>query len=355
MADTLRLTVAYRQVAKRGLTAEQCEDAWAANPSAGRFAVADGATDSYASGRFARLLVYGFVDEAGPRSSVEIEGWSTSCAEAWAEATPIAGLPWYKQEKARLGAHCTFLGVQLEGQAARDHGTTSSPTNLDHETAPSLVYRAFAVGDVCLFHVRQDRLLEVMPIARPEDFGVQPALVATSRSYPGPGLDALVEWTGELAEGDSLYLASDAVARWMLVSADAGEFPWHAIADAGADEFAALVEHLRDEGHMRNDDVTVVAVSVEPPPEQPEEGQEPPGGDETPRRHSPGARRQIERAAAVSLAVGALGVGLALVWGPKAAQGIAESVRGAPFGGAPFGGAPFGGDPFRNDPFGNGP
>jgi hypothetical protein len=330
MEASLKLAVTVRQIPKLGLTAEQCEDAWAVSSSGLRLAVADGATDSYASGRFARLLTEGFVEDSGPRTADEFAPWSRARSAAWVEATRLDGLPWYKQEKARLGAHSTFLGLEIEPGCARSlelggpreteqrgPGGLALAGNGVAGSARSLAYRALAVGDVCLFHVRGDRMLSAMPLERPEDFGVQPALIATSRTYPGPGVEALVSWSGEIAPGDTLVIASDAVARWFLVSTRDGEKPWQAIADADEQGFAALVDRLRREDRMRNDDVTVLSIDAEavPPVSQPTR---PSIAEPKPHRsRRKGGRRQIERAVAVSLGAGAVAVVVAVLGSPR--------------------------------------
>ena len=46
---------------KRGHSADEFEDAFAFDPAAGRYAVADGASESSFAGLWARLLVEGFI------------------------------------------------------------------------------------------------------------------------------------------------------------------------------------------------------------------------------------------------------------------------------------------------------
>jgi hypothetical protein len=48
-------------VPKDGHAADECEDAVAGDPAVGRFAVSDGASESFAAGEWARLLVEAFV------------------------------------------------------------------------------------------------------------------------------------------------------------------------------------------------------------------------------------------------------------------------------------------------------
>lgn len=77
---------------------------------------------------------------------------------------------------------------------------------------------------------------------------------------------------------------------------------------------------------MRNDDVTVIVVAAETPADLPPDVPPPPAECEALRRRPSSARRQIEHAAAVSLAVGALGLGIALICGPKAVS-ASQSIR----------------------------
>src|SRR5205814_9099945 len=67
-------------VPKDGHTAGECEDAVAGDPAAGRFEVADGASESFAAGEWARLLCEAFV-EGGP-----VADWLATPREAWKRA-----------------------------------------------------------------------------------------------------------------------------------------------------------------------------------------------------------------------------------------------------------------------------
>ena len=51
------------RLARRGLSADECEDAWAVDAESIRVAVADGATESAYAGLWARLLVEEFTRE----------------------------------------------------------------------------------------------------------------------------------------------------------------------------------------------------------------------------------------------------------------------------------------------------
>src|SRR5262245_12932177 len=102
---------------KRGEKAEDYEDASAADPVRGRFAVADGAAGSSFSSLWARLLVEEFVGSARAQPSPWAE-WLPGVQERWVSAVsarPVASAtPWFVEDRLRQGAFAAFLGLVLE-------------------------------------------------------------------------------------------------------------------------------------------------------------------------------------------------------------------------------------------------
>ncbi len=225
-------------LAKRGHGADEYEDAFAADPGAGRFAVADGASESSFAGAWARLLVDGFVrKQDGPN-------WLAAARRDWAAQVDGRPLPWYAEAKREQGAFATFLGLVLgrtpEGEA---------------------VWRALAVGDSCLFQVSRDRLVERFPVSDSRAFGNQPHLLGARAAGAARG-DGHAERRGSWRPGDRFLLATDALAQWFLSRHEAGERPWEALAGLGADDFGAWVEECRERDGLRNDDVTLVVIEA---------------------------------------------------------------------------------------------
>jgi hypothetical protein len=232
---------------RHGNAADEYEDAFAAAPAAGRFAVADGASESSFAAPWARLLVESFA-AAPPRRGDEA-GWLAPLSRDWADEVGRAPLPWYAEVKRDQGAFATFLGLVF-GPPRRDRAGR---------------WRAVAVGDSCLFRVRQDRLLRPFPVSRSADFGNRPDLIG-SRS------PAAARWRGARGRwrpGDRFLLMTDALARWFLAGTEAGARPWEALArlptGPGAEAaFAGWVGDLRRDGALRNDDVTLICIDVGP-------------------------------------------------------------------------------------------
>src|SRR5262245_60712282 len=82
---------------KHGNKPDEYEDAHAANAEAGRFAVADGASESSFAALWARLLVEGFVKpiKKPPAGS----NWLEPLQKAWAAEVDGKPLPWYAEDK----------------------------------------------------------------------------------------------------------------------------------------------------------------------------------------------------------------------------------------------------------------
>jgi hypothetical protein len=227
---------------KRGHSREEYEDALAGDPRTGRFAVADGASESSFAGLWAKLLVGGFVHKQ-PKEPGQ-SSWLEPLQARWAKEVDGKELAWFADEKRQQGAYATFLGLALK----------------KGEEAGAGSWNALAVGDSCLFQVRDDALVKALPLTRSADFGNHPRLVGSRSPKP---TDAIQE-RGKWQSGDRLLLMTDAVAQWFLLRHEQGKKPWQTI-EQMLDEHAELapdawIEKLRDHQGMRNDDVTLIVV-----------------------------------------------------------------------------------------------
>lgn len=218
-------------VFKRGLTDYRC-------------AVADGATESAFSGPWAQLLVRGF-----GRGRLRLD----RLKKRWQRYVGRRkSLPWYVQAKLSKGAHAALCGLRLRDVPGR------SP--------PGGRWRVLAIGDSCAFHVRGDKLVAKGPIAKAKDFDNSPFLVSTN----GAGdisrhADHVKLMKGAWRSRDVFYLATDAIACWILAEVEAGRPPWsmlQALGEPGCRSFAEIVAELRETGAMRNDDTTLLRVEV---------------------------------------------------------------------------------------------
>lgn len=182
-------------------------------------AVADGATEAAFSGRWSRTLVQGYVERPALHELV------AGARRTW---SPPQDDRWYVQAKTAQGAHAAFLGMVLDREA----------------------WRAEAVGDCCLFHLRDEDVLLSWPLSDAEDFTHTPPLVSSRVSDEMP---AILSRTGTWAAGDTFILATDALAAWLIATS-----PHRVLADEQGDR---LIRRARSE-RMRNDDVTALIITT---------------------------------------------------------------------------------------------
>ncbi|PQJ33886.1 hypothetical protein BSZ35_04065 [Salinibacter sp. 10B] len=207
-------------------------------------AVADGATESVFARQWAKTLVDILVDTNATRAedfpAVVAEGqrqWQTSIGEREDER------PWYVTAKAAEGAYATLLGVSVHSD-----GT----------------WRAVSVGDCCLFHVHGEQVRQTWPLDHPEAFTNRPALLSSQQgaSMPSPRT-ASGSWTA----GGALFLATDAVAAWLLRRRASGK----SIAEMvqwDSDTFRDCVAAARERGTLRNDDSTLLVLDLPSSPKK---------------------------------------------------------------------------------------
>lgn len=231
---------------KHGNQDEDYEDAFSLNSDGGRFAIADGATESSFAGEWARLVTGEFA--ASPiRHKRNWTQWLPPVQARWTSDVGSRPLPWYAEEKFEQGAFATFLGLMLETVGCRP-------------------WHAVAIGDSCLFQIRDGQLLRAFPLAKSEDFGNSPNLLG-SRMTAGEAQRREVRGHGKCLCGDRFFLATDALAQWFLREVEAEKTPWDDLdfllgeSDIQAAALTWLGE-LRERQEIRNDDVTLIRVTI---------------------------------------------------------------------------------------------
>jgi hypothetical protein len=229
------------------------------NPALFRFVVADGATETYAARQWVDLLIGSFMSprKAGPangpgaarwpdidRSS--LSAWFRGLQEQWWAAPPAAS-DTIEQLKLGQGTLATFVGGQLVGLDTR------SPR-----------WQAAALGDSVLFHVRDGDLIDQVPPLGSADFDTAPEGVNTRPERLDRMSAGLHLRDGGLAAGDTIFVATDAFARWMITRLEAGDealWPWLSKLDHPV-VFDNLVAAERKAGTMRDDDVTLMRIRL---------------------------------------------------------------------------------------------
>ena len=216
-----------------------------------RAAVSDGASESAFAREWANVLADAFVSrppEICDLTENSLCDWMASAQEEWRVGIPWDRIPWHGEAKARAGAFATLLGLTVATKAGNSR---------------RLSWRAVAVGDSCLFVVRDDRLWLSFPLEDAAQFDNSPALLCSNPDNAGDLWENVHRIGGECVAGDSFILASDALACWFLERNAEGEKPWKTLLALEASDWAAWVEEQRRAGLMRNDDTTLVIIRVD--------------------------------------------------------------------------------------------
>jgi hypothetical protein len=255
------------------------EDAFALDAERGVAAIADGVAAGMFSGLWARLLTERTVaqppnlDDGG-----EFQAWLAGERAAWAGQIDFSKLTWFQREKLKQanGAASTLLWLTLTtpgGTAgppdSEPGGTAGLPGSEDDTVAQAnrdIVegYRlqSIAIGDCCLFHLRDGQTLRSFPMECAADFGLNPGQLGSIDESK----DHLLEFKiieDDCFPGDLLVLCTDALAHWALERWEAGEpVAWENYWDMPAEAWQEEITALRQGSRMRYDDTTLVLLRV---------------------------------------------------------------------------------------------
>jgi hypothetical protein len=239
-------------VPKAGSSEADYEDAIAIGPTA--VAIADGATESSFARAWAQALTEGFAcDPLSPKPDLtELMERVGPLQKQWHAGIAWDRLPWFAEDKARNGAFAALLTLRFEAPAADD--------NADGIVADRR-WHALAIGDTCLFQVRDDALHLAFPLSESAAFDSTPLLLSSNPARNLQVWDHAQALTGLFKPGDTMLLMTDALAKWFLSEAEAGRKPWHILcAVTEQAEFTELTQALRAAHRLKNDDTSLIRV-----------------------------------------------------------------------------------------------
>ena len=243
-----RIEAQHLLLPKDGAEMSECEDAIGINEMAWRYAVADGATESFDAQHWAQQLADGWVKSTSPLLSIEaFRSWVAAQGQERQSYWSQRPLPWYAEEKARHGSFAAFVGVQFSLQEDQ------------------LQWQALALGDSCLVCRRGERLCGVIPISDAEGFNSMPVLVPSLVIMQDEVLSHTIVETGVVADGDVFWLFSDALAAWYLKSFAArdpviAEFE-SLVASSREQEVSQLLREERLARKLKDDDLAMVRIA----------------------------------------------------------------------------------------------
>jgi len=247
-----RIKVTAFSMQKLGNEPDENEDSFSYNVKRGKFAIADGVSDSCFSKLWSETLTNFFVNSDYSLFSIDVSPDDLKnkillpilkhSQEEWNKRIDWKNLPWYVERKARMGAFATFLGVEIKKEK-------------------SWRWRAIAIGDTCLFQVSKGTITDIFPRYKSSDFGNEPFVL--SSVFPFETLkNCKVEFKeGKIDEGE-IILATDAVAKWIIEQCEKGMHIWRKILSMKEDEMKIFFKDLIQNRYIRNDDITLVLVRL---------------------------------------------------------------------------------------------
>lgn len=267
----MKIKYSHFWLPKAGTLASTCEDAFfpynfpfeiiSHDQKYQRYAIADGASTAYLSGLWATVLVDGFGSYDEEISNTNFfdllqtlilpENWNPRLAD-YIKKREDDGKPlsWYDEMALQNGAASTLLEISftLEENKIKDN------------------FSALAIGDSCLFQIRNDELITKFPLNSSADFDNSPLLISSDPKR-NEHLQEKISYleNQSLSTGDKLFLMTDALASWFFQEYEKGNKPWEIIEEQIVDKssFENWIEQLRENKFMRNDDVTLMILAVQ--------------------------------------------------------------------------------------------
>jgi len=204
-----------------------------------RAAVFDGATESFAARRWARLVASCWAADA--------DDFIARAQAEYALGASDRALSWAQEEASQRGSFTTIAAIQ------------AAPGGL----------RTTIVGDSSVLFLNRDEITDSFPYATAEEFGSTPLALASDAASLRLCVDVLRSSTWLLPVDTSVVtevlLVTDAVAAWLLIEDPVARTDRvHALRNIDtADQWRDLVHTERASRRMKTDDSTAILISIE--------------------------------------------------------------------------------------------
>ena len=246
----------------------ECQDRYALDSGRRCYAVADGVSNSFIPGPWARIIARGFVEQPRVFEQKEVfQQWLSNAAQAWQALITQRWIPMINEQRHALGESIEDWGRELRrGAQTTLVGCTIAPAQ-----DMLLAVRVCAIGDALFLLFRphaseQWTLVSSYPLNDPDAFTHMPDTLAT---IVRPDLLELA-WERRKVEtfmaqrGDLLVLASDTLARWLLIQAQQHSPRLISLlTGASQAEFSRIVrEELHEKRIEEDDDMTMLVIPL---------------------------------------------------------------------------------------------
>ena len=243
-------------IQKRGNLPEECEDSCYPQDNGicadnyYKVAIADGATESFFSSIWAKIITRNFSN----KKNQDLNSYLTDCHNDWIKwkrdyflerKEKNIPIQWFEEYGIKKGAYSSMLGLII-----------SKKENLN-------TYTISALGDSCFFHFRDGYLLESFPIKKSDEFSNSPHLISSENPFDVVTIKKFQKIKRKYRNGDLLILGTDAIAAWILKEIEECNSPTSRLDLIENNEaFISFIDELRDENNIRNDDVTLTLIYV---------------------------------------------------------------------------------------------
>jgi hypothetical protein len=210
--------------------------------SKGVYALSDGASVSFDSASWARILVRRYT-----RNPVFTREWLSAAIAEFRKLYDRDSLPWMQQASFDKGSFASLLGVRI-ADAGR-------------------AIQVLAVGDSLAVLCDGDRIKATFPLSSAAEFTRSPQLICTNPTHNAFleksdfSYDLVADWTFRGLEQPALLCMTDALGHWLLSQRDRDVCPisvLRRLTTPGA--FARFVQEERAAGRMKRDDTTLIAL-----------------------------------------------------------------------------------------------
>jgi hypothetical protein len=169
----------------------------------------------------------------------------------WQSCARRRPLKWFAEEKVRLGAFSTLLGIKFI-------------TDLNNH-ADRFSFSAIAIGDSCLFHVRNNNLICSFPLTQSVEFSNSPLLISSNLNRNLHVWDEVKFLSNPWQLGDIFLLATDSLSHWLISQVENNLRPWEIFINIcneihPEDVFSKWVHNQRVLSHLKNDDITLIII-----------------------------------------------------------------------------------------------
>ena len=230
------------QVPKDPLYPDAIEDSYDIRIADGRLALSDGASESFDSRTWARIVTSQFVEDPALSTS-----WLDNCIKKYAEHFDVQALSWSKQASFNRGSYATLLGVEIFPEKR--------------------AIDVMAVGDTICAVIENESLIATFPYGGHEQFQQRHEIFSTLSSHNSFVSDAefyskhFRTFSVGLDCRATLLCMTDALGEWALRNHAEGAPQWSLLLSiSAASELEELVMIERAAKRMRIDDVTLMHI-----------------------------------------------------------------------------------------------